>query len=50
MLERKIMKDNELLNITGGGFKTSLAIIVGSIIVFIAGIIDGYLRPLKCNK
>ena len=40
----------ELANIYGGGFKYGIAIAIGAAITFIIGVIDGYLRPLKCNK
>lgn len=38
---------NELKNIKGGG--AGVYVLVGGIIVFIIGVIDGYVRPLKCN-
>jgi lactobin A/cerein 7B family class IIb bacteriocin len=40
----------ELANIYGGGFKYGIAIGIGAVITFIIGVIDGYLRPLKCNR
>lgn len=42
------LTNNELINITGGGFGWLAGI--GAAITFIFGVIDGYLRPLKCNK
>lgn len=40
--------NNELKTIKGGaGIGAYIAI--GGLIVFIIGIIDGYVRPLKCN-
>jgi len=45
--------NDELINISGGGKKSLLGIIgvaLGVIGTLIAGIIDGYLRPLTCNK
>lgn len=44
MLEKK-----ELLQITGGGINISLAAGIGAIVTFIAGIINGYVNPIKCN-
>ncbi len=44
-----MLTDKELLNISGGSIKWTLALVAGTIITFIAGVIDGYLRPLKCN-
>ena len=42
-----MLEDLYLKNISGGGY-TFLAVIAG-IVTFIAGVIDGYVRPLKCN-
>lgn len=43
-----ILKENDLIKIQGGA-KYSFLIALGAIGVFIAGVIDGILRPLKCN-
>lgn len=44
----KLSKE-ELNKIEGGAiFKTS-SLIIGGIFTFILGVIDGFLRPLKCN-
>jgi hypothetical protein len=42
------LTNEELLKLEGG-IKYSILAIVGTIGVFIAGVIDGILRPLKCN-
>mgnify|MGYP006962272556 CR=1 FL=1 len=43
------MQKEELINIKGGANWVALGI--GSTLVsFIIGLVDGYLRPLKCNK
>ena len=44
----KLSKE-ELQNIYGGGAGLIL-IGIGALCVFIAGIIDGFVRPLKCNE
>lgn len=44
-----ILKEEELENIVGGGISYSLLAILGAIGVFIAGVVDGIVRPLKCN-
>lgn len=44
----KSLSNEELVNTTGGGWKT-FALIGAGIIVFTIGVIDGYLRPLKCR-
>lgn len=43
-----ILEEKELIKIQGGG-KYSFLIAIGAIGTFIVGIIDGILRPLKCN-
>lgn len=43
------LSNQELNYIVGGAKKVSFGIIMGGIITLIVGIIDGYLRPLKCN-
>ena len=47
-----VLKDDEAKNITGGGSgsKLGIGIILAALGSFIVGIIDGYLRPLKCNS
>lgn len=41
---------NELLQITGGGVDLGVISAIGAALTFIIGIIDGYLRPIKCNQ
>ena len=44
------MKDltkSELLELKGGG--VGIGLLVAAAIVFIIGVIDGYVRPTKCN-
>ena len=43
-----ILTEQELLQIEGG-VKYTLMAVLGAVGVFIAGVIDGILRPLKCN-
>lgn len=45
----KILNDEELKNIYGGGviFKIAMGLITAG--AFAIGVIDGYLRPLKCR-
>lgn len=42
------LNNNELKQINGGGAGVYVAI--GGIIIFIIGVIDGYVRPLACNR
>ena len=44
-----MLSDRELFNIVGGKTGFGLYAIIGIAITFIAGILDGYFRPLKCN-
>lgn len=43
----KELNDNELKAINGGGIGAWL--LIGGGIVFLIGVIDGYVRPLACN-
>ena len=48
-----ILEKNELFNVTGGAIKGLAYIItigIGAIISLVAGIIDGYMNPIKCRK
>lgn len=45
-----LLNENELNNIHGGGFSYGIAMFIGGLITFVIGMIDGYVRPLKCNK
>ena len=38
---------NELKNINGGGL--GLGILLGGLATFFIGVIDGFVRPLKCR-
>ena len=44
------VEGNELKNVTGGG--VVLKIVMGIVTAgsFLVGLVDGYLRPLKCRK
>ena len=41
--------NNELKNINGGGLSLGAWLAIASAVTFIIGVIDGYVRPLKCN-
>ena len=43
------IKNDELKQINGGGFNVGVAIAIAAGITFIVGVIDGIVRPLKCN-
>lgn len=42
------MTDKELFEIRGG-INIGLIGLIGGILTFFIGVIDGYMRPLKCN-
>lgn len=44
-----ILEKQELENINGG-FGFSIMIGIAAFITFVIGVVDGYVRPLKCNK
>ena len=43
------MTKEELLNLTGGGVSIGVLAGIGAAITFIIGIVDGYIRPMKCD-
>lgn len=45
------LSKDELIEIRGGKVsRYSLAFFIGGLITLITGMVDGYLRPLSCNK
>ncbi len=44
----KDLNDNELMTVNGG-FSFGLGLAIGAGITFLIGVIDGFVRPLKCN-
>ena len=43
------LKNNEMKNIIGGGISILGFFGIGSLVTFLAGVIDGFARPLKCR-
>ncbi len=43
------MSDEELMNIEGGMIKPYFYGILSGVVTFLIGLVDGILRPLKCN-
>lgn len=46
----RTLNDNELKEIRGGFSVKALWIGIASFITFVIGAVDGYMRPLSCNK
>ena len=43
------LNDKELMNINGGGVNIGLVVGIAAGVTFLIGLIDGIIRPLKCN-
>ncbi len=43
------LNKKELMNVHGGGIGLGTGLLIGAGIIFIIGVIDGFIRPLKCN-
>ena len=44
------LSNEEMLNIRGGAIKTRLiAALIGGLITFVAGLVNGIVNPQKCN-
>ncbi|MDD2203169.1 MAG: hypothetical protein PHT75_03360 [Bacilli bacterium] len=44
-----LLNERELNEVYGGGFSFGFAIAIAGLITFVVGVIDGYVRPLKCK-
>lgn len=44
-----LLTKEELLKVNGGAINWTAISIIGSIVTFITGLVDGYLRPIKCH-
>ena len=40
----------ELSNVKAGAMKWTVGVAVGAILSFLAGVIDGFMRPLGCHE
>ena len=45
----KELSNKELMDIKGGGLSFGLGFVITAGAAFIIGVIDGIVRPLKCN-
>lgn len=45
----KELEQKELMEVQGGALKLGFGLVIGGAIVFLIGLIDGFIRPLKCN-
>lgn len=39
----------EMTQVEGGKVNYNLIGVIGTLLTFLAGVIDGYMRPLRCN-
>ncbi len=46
----KKINNEELIKCKGGGISFGLGLCIVGGIIFLIGVIDGYIRPLSCNK
>ena len=46
----KKINNEELYEISGGGISKGVLLGLAAFGVFIVGVFDGFMRPLKCNK
>lgn len=45
----EVLNNHELSQVNGGAFWKSFACAIGLAAAFIAGLVSGYVNPLKCN-
>ena len=45
-----MLTNDDLYNIKAGAINSSVVALIIAGVIFIVGVIDGYMRPLKCNK
>lgn len=43
------LNKQQLLTINGGGFGFVIALGIGALVSFFIGLVDGYVRPLRCR-
>ncbi len=43
------LNKTELTNISGGAISVTTGILIVSIVAFLIGVVDGFLRPKGCN-
>ena len=44
------LSNQELLRTEGGGISLVVGCVLATVAVLVAGILDGFTRPLKCNE
>ncbi len=45
-----MLTNEDLYNVKAGAIKASILALIAAGVTFIIGVVDGYLRPLKCNR
>ena len=46
----KVLNNDEMMEVKGGGFGSTIAAIISGAIVFFMGVFDGFMNPRKCNN
>ncbi len=46
----KVLANEELMKVNGGGIGLQIAAGIAAVGIFLIGVLDGFLRPLACNK
>ena len=49
MIKIKVLNSEELAQVNGGGISTAGWFAIGGGVVFLIGMLDGILRPYRCN-
>ncbi len=45
-----MLTNEDLYNVKAGAIKASILALIAAGVTCIIGVVDGYLRPLKCNR
>ena len=43
------LNNEEMLNVKGGAITAKLASLIGGAVIFLIGLVDGFINPKKCN-
>ena len=43
------LNNEEMLSVKGGAITTKIASLIGGAVIFLIGLVDGFINPKKCN-